>query len=213
MPAPITRAVEPGAGEARFKEWMATESGSKRAAASNETLSGILDLQSVTSSSFLCENDLLMAPNSRMIYPFLKSSLKMGHTLCTTPESHLLAKIISSFPANGTLPTGNANLKGDSISNLESIDLSPNAYHYSRRLMAKRQRSTSTEVAVGKLLVVAHVTATDAGTLDLNLELPCRRFLDTSGFLTIGQKLYRSMQSKGFLLLSAGRASHAGPRR
>jgi hypothetical protein len=42
VPAPITRAVEPGAGRARLREWMATESGSRRAAASKETWSGIL---------------------------------------------------------------------------------------------------------------------------------------------------------------------------
>jgi hypothetical protein len=42
VPAPITRAVEPGTGEARLREWIATERGSRRAAASKETLSGIL---------------------------------------------------------------------------------------------------------------------------------------------------------------------------
>jgi hypothetical protein len=47
VPAPITRAVEPGAGRARLREWMATESGSRRAAASKETWSGILGHESV----------------------------------------------------------------------------------------------------------------------------------------------------------------------
>lgn len=42
VPAPITRAVLPGVGEARFREWIATERGSRREAASKETLSGIL---------------------------------------------------------------------------------------------------------------------------------------------------------------------------
>jgi hypothetical protein len=37
VPAPMTRAVEPGVGAARLTEWMATERGSRRAAASNET--------------------------------------------------------------------------------------------------------------------------------------------------------------------------------
>jgi hypothetical protein len=36
VPAPITRAVEPGTGLARFTAWMATERGSRRAAASEE---------------------------------------------------------------------------------------------------------------------------------------------------------------------------------
>jgi hypothetical protein len=42
VPAPITRAVEPGEGEARFRLCIATERGSRRAAASKETVSGIL---------------------------------------------------------------------------------------------------------------------------------------------------------------------------
>ena len=37
VPAPITRAVEPGAGEARLREWIATERGSRSAAASKDT--------------------------------------------------------------------------------------------------------------------------------------------------------------------------------
>ena len=37
VPAPITRAVEPGAGLARFTAWMATDKGSRRAAASKDT--------------------------------------------------------------------------------------------------------------------------------------------------------------------------------
>ena len=42
VPAPMTRAVEPGVTEARLREWMATERGSRRAAASKEILLGSL---------------------------------------------------------------------------------------------------------------------------------------------------------------------------
>jgi hypothetical protein len=37
--------------------------------------------------------------------------------------------------------------------------------------MSKGQRRASTKVAVGKLLVVAHIGAADAGGLDLDLKL------------------------------------------
>ncbi len=40
--APMTRAVEPGVGCARFTAWMATDNGSRSAAASKEMLSGSL---------------------------------------------------------------------------------------------------------------------------------------------------------------------------
>lgn len=42
VPAPITRAVEPGMGAARLREWIATLRGSRRAAASKEMLFGSL---------------------------------------------------------------------------------------------------------------------------------------------------------------------------
>jgi hypothetical protein len=49
--------------------------------------------------------------------------------------------------------------------------------------MSKGQRRAGTEVAVGKLLVVAHIRPADAGRLDLDLKLACRGLLETSGFL------------------------------
>jgi hypothetical protein len=49
--------------------------------------------------------------------------------------------------------------------------------------MSKGQRRTSTEVAIGKLLVVAHIRPADAGGLDLDLKLACRGLFETSGFL------------------------------
>ena len=71
MPAPMTSAVEPGVGAARFREWIATESGSRSAAASKETWSGILRLRLVNSSEPLEVEDLLVTPDSRMIDPLL----------------------------------------------------------------------------------------------------------------------------------------------
>lgn len=47
VPAPMTRAVEPGVGLARFTAWMATDKGSRRAAASKETWSGSLQWEGV----------------------------------------------------------------------------------------------------------------------------------------------------------------------
>ena len=52
VPAPMTSAVEPGTGEARFREWIATDSGSRSAAASKETWSGILNLRSMGNPEF-----------------------------------------------------------------------------------------------------------------------------------------------------------------
>ena len=49
--------------------------------------------------------------------------------------------------------------------------------------MSKGQRRASTEVAVGKLLVVAHIRPADAGGFDLDLKLAYGWLLETSGFL------------------------------
>lgn len=87
----------------------------------------------------------------------------MRNTLCTTPEPHLLAKIIPSLPANGTLPTRNAHLEGDSIAECKAIDLRTDSNNYTRRFVTKRERSASTKVAVGELLVVADIRSAYAG--------------------------------------------------
>lgn len=54
--------------------------------------------------------------------------------------------------------------------------------------MSKGQRSTSTQVAIGKLLVIAHIRSADSGGLDLDLKLACRGLLEASGFLDSGKK-------------------------
>lgn len=51
-----------------------------------------------------------MTPNCRMIDPLLKSALEVWHTFGATPESHFLAKVVSTFSANTTFTTRNANL-------------------------------------------------------------------------------------------------------
>jgi hypothetical protein len=51
VPAPMTRAVEPGAGAARLRECIATESGSNSAAASKDMWSGSLDKLSAPAQS------------------------------------------------------------------------------------------------------------------------------------------------------------------
>jgi hypothetical protein len=61
--------------------------------------------------------------------------------------------------------------------------------------MPKRERSASTEVAVGELLVVAYIRSAYAGRLNLDLKLAGRRFFDASGFLMIGQTKIRLMYS------------------
>jgi hypothetical protein len=74
--------------------------------------------------------DLLVTPDGWMIDPLLQSSLEMRDALCTTPKSHLFAKIIPPFPADGTLSTGNANLEGNSVSKRVAIDLRSNTNNY-----------------------------------------------------------------------------------
>jgi hypothetical protein len=81
----------------------------------------------------------------------------MGNALGATPELHLLAEVVPSFSTDGTFAAGNANFEGNSVTNAEAIDLRANAHYNTGRFMSKRQRCTGTKVAVGKLLVVAHI--------------------------------------------------------
>ena len=103
-----------------------------------------------------------MAPNRRMIDSFLQSSLEVRNTFCTTSESHLLAKIIAALPADVALAAWDPYFQGYSVADGEAIDLRTNSHYYTGRFMTKRQRCTGAEVAIGELLVVAHIRSTDA---------------------------------------------------
>lgn len=92
-----------------------------------------------------------------MIYSFLQSSLKVRYTLCAASESHLLAQIVPAFPADCALSARNADLEGNSVTNGKARDLRANTDNYTGRFMSKGQWCTGTEVAIGKLLVVADI--------------------------------------------------------
>jgi hypothetical protein len=72
-----------------------------------------------------------------MVYPLLKSSLKMRNAFRTTPKSHPLAEIIPPFPADRALAAGNTDFQRNSVANGEAIDLLANAHHYTGRFMTK----------------------------------------------------------------------------
>jgi hypothetical protein len=104
-----------------------------------------------------------VAPNCRMVNPFLKSPLKMWYTLRTTPKPHLLAEVIPSFPAYAALTTWYAYLERHSVTNTEAIDLGSDRHDNTRRFMTKGQRRACTEISIGKFLIVAHIRATNPG--------------------------------------------------
>jgi hypothetical protein len=98
-----------------------------------------------------------VTPNSRMVNPFLQSSLEVRYALCTTPKSHLFAEIVPPFPAYATLATWYPYLKGDAVANSEVIDLWADGNHYAGGFMAKGQRCARTKITIGKLLIIAHI--------------------------------------------------------
>ena len=61
----------------------------------------------------------------------------MGIAFGTTPEAELLAKIVTSLTANGTLSTSDANFQGNSVADLESFDLRPYGHDLTSGLMSK----------------------------------------------------------------------------
>jgi hypothetical protein len=110
-----------------------------------------------------------MTPNRRMVDPLLKCALEMWHALRTTPESHLLAEVIPSFPTDTTLPTWNANLQSHSVANGEAMDLWADAHHHPRGLMPERQWCAGAKISICKFLVVGDIGAADTCALDLDL--------------------------------------------
>jgi hypothetical protein len=94
---------------------------------------------SCNSSSVVKEvGDVLVAPNCRMVDPFLQSSLEMRDTLCTAPKPHLLTEVIPPFPADSALSTGNSYFECNAIADSEAIDSWANAYYDTRRFMTER---------------------------------------------------------------------------
>ncbi len=92
---------------------------------------------SLANSRSLSWCNVLVAPDRWMVDSLLESSLEMRHAFRTTPESHFLAQIISSFSANGALAARNADFKRNSVADREAIDLWTNAHNYTGRFMAK----------------------------------------------------------------------------
>lgn len=91
MPAPRTRAEVPEVTAARVTAWMATERGSRRAAAAKETVEGSLGSVSEGSGGESKVGKSLIAPLRRVINPLLQRPLEMRHTLRRAPKPHLLA--------------------------------------------------------------------------------------------------------------------------
>lgn len=158
--------MEPGSGRARFVACMATESGSSRAAASNETLSGSLwRVKSVRaaliSDRVLCY--LLVTPYRWVINPILERALEVGERLRAAPKSHLLAEVIPTLATCGTLATGDANLQSYTVSDRKAAHLGANGHHDSRGLVTERKGLTGAEIAIREFLVIRHIRATNTG--------------------------------------------------
>jgi hypothetical protein len=54
----------------------------------------------------------------------------------TTPETQLFAQIVPAFAASAAVSTGNANLKSNSVSQLEAVHLGTNSNNFAGRFMA-----------------------------------------------------------------------------
>jgi len=124
-----------------------------------------------------------VAPNGRVVDPLLESSLEMRYTLRATPKLHLLAEVITPLPADATLAAWNAYFERNAVANGKSIDVRADGHDFTGRFMTKGQWRTSTEVAVGKLLIIAYIRSADSSRLDFYLKLANRRFFDCSCFL------------------------------
>lgn len=161
VPAPSTRAVEPVSGCARFLACIATDSGSRRAAASNEMFSGSLlsagQYNWPRVSIVWCS---LVTPYRRVINSVLERALEVRERLRAAPEPHLLAEVISPFATCGALSTGDADLQGDAVSHCKATHLRANGYHDTGGLMTEREWLAGTEITICELLVVRHIRAT-----------------------------------------------------
>lgn len=84
-----------------------------------------------------CEGkrDLLVAPNRRMVNPFLQCSLKMRYAFRATPKPHLLAEVVPTLPADRALSAGNSHFEGNSIANVEIGYMGADGHDHARGFM------------------------------------------------------------------------------
>lgn len=117
-----------------------------------------------------------MTPISRVVYSLLKCTLVVRVCLRTASKSQLLAQVIPAVPADTTLSTRNSDLKRDTISNFEAVDLRTNSDHFTRGFVTERKWLACAQVTIGEFLIVRNIRATDAGGFDSNLQLAKTRF-------------------------------------
>lgn len=78
----------------------------------------------------MIRSNLLVAPDSRVVYPLLEGPLEMRKRLRAAPEPHLLAKVVPAFPAYATLPARDSDFQCYAVTNSESAHLRANGDHY-----------------------------------------------------------------------------------
>lgn len=86
----------------------------------------------------------------------------MRNTLGTAPKAHFLAEVVPSLPANGALPTGQADLQRDSVPDPEARDAGTDGRDDARGFVAKREWAAGTEVTIGEPFIIGDVGAADA---------------------------------------------------
>jgi hypothetical protein len=112
-----------------------------------------------------------VTPDGWVVDPLLEGALVVRIGLSTAPEAQLLAKVVAALAADSALSAGYANLEGNTVAELEALDLWANGHHLARGLVAKREGLACAEVTIGELLVVGNVGTANAGSLDGNLQL------------------------------------------
>lgn len=99
---------------------MATERGSRSAAASNEMSSGSLGGINTLGLPSSSENNLLMTPGCRVVYPLLKGALEVRNRFCAAPKLHTFTKVIATPAADTTLAARDADFKGNAVADVEA---------------------------------------------------------------------------------------------
>lgn len=118
-----------------------------------------------------------------MVDSILERALEVGERLRAAPEPHLVAQVISPPATCRALPTGDADLQGDTVPHCKATHLGADGYHDPGGLMAQRERLAGTEIAIGELVVVRHVRATYTRGTQGYLHFAQGRLAECSGLL------------------------------
>lgn len=123
----------------------------------------------------------LVTPAGRVVDALLECALGMGESLCRGAEVHAPADVVAAGLAIGAVLTGQADLEGDAVADLDAIGVGADGGDGAGGLVAEGHGLADEDVAVAVVAVVVQVGAAEPRGLHGDLDLAGRGRVEGAG--------------------------------